>query len=599
MHYKNQQSLDTMNQKYTGIKDMSVTKKIRFVDLCAGLGGFHHAISRLQNELAKTTSFSINFECALACEIDNELREIYAKNFPSIIKSYEQLYPHTTNQELYNEKHQFERIHGDIADLLDGEKLKKHTGSDREFIIPEHDLLCAGFPCQPFSKSGSQKGFDDVRGTVFGMLKVIIETHLPAMVLLENVGNFERHDEGNTWGTVQSVLEGLGYTVIATTHKTSGQNSQGLLSPHHIGLPHHRERFFITASLPEKMARLGLTPNSNPFPKRFGRAKKDQQLAKSLDNISGTRLKKILQESELAASEKELAQTKISETSEKCITLWNELLTKIEEFNQTTSFNGKIALPSFPIWGYELDPWSWYPYETNPKELKENNEQLAEAWLSKNTLASTFIAPPPHLSQLEGVTSEQQSELVKLWVDSWPAYAKKRTKWPRWKFRFIDQNREFAKQLLTNMDSTWLRNWLNNLALFSPSMQKLEWNCKGEQPTLYGNILQFRPSGLRVKRLCHVPALVAMTTTQNPIVPIQCDKTKNILEHSQVRYLMPREALQLQGLPYDWIIPHKKDDAYKAFGNAVHAELVQEVLKQWLLTEHTETKKILHRQLAS
>ena len=112
------------------------------------------------------------------------------------------------------------RVHGDMSCFLDADTkdgLKRRPDTD-EHLLPDHDLLCAGFPCQPFSKSGYQLGFADLRGTVFGMIATILRAKRPAYVLLENVGNFERHNGGDTWVRVKETLEHLGYDVRATTH---------------------------------------------------------------------------------------------------------------------------------------------------------------------------------------------------------------------------------------------------------------------------------------------------------------------------------------------------------------------------------------------
>lgn len=177
-----------------------MVEKLKFIDLFAGLGGFHKALVDLGHEFV------------FGSEIDPELRQIYIQNF-------------RINPKL---------IHGDINQI-------------NPTSIPHHDLLCAGFPCQPFSKAGSQLGWEDkVRGTLFGKIIEVVKARNPKYILMENVGNFERHDIGNTWRTVKGSLEKLGYTVRATEHKASG--GTGLLSPHHLGFPHHRERFFIVAS---------------------------------------------------------------------------------------------------------------------------------------------------------------------------------------------------------------------------------------------------------------------------------------------------------------------------------------------------------------
>lgn len=200
-------------------------EELRFVDLCAGLGGFHLALSRAAVALEESeTPRKWKFKCVMAADIEERLREVYPRNFPEIAEIYVQHYPpeHCSItpglSDLYDTDGVLARVHGDLAHLVDVERdtLKCWPGTDKP-IIPAHDLLCAGFPCQPFSKSGAQLGFRDLNGTVFRMLAVIISRRRPRFVFLENVGNFERHDGGNTWKTVRKTLEDMGYSVRATT----------------------------------------------------------------------------------------------------------------------------------------------------------------------------------------------------------------------------------------------------------------------------------------------------------------------------------------------------------------------------------------------
>ena len=115
---------------------------MRFIDLFAGIGGFHRALSDLGHE------------CVFACEIDKELKSLYKENF---------------NQE----------ISGDISNI-------------NASAVPDHDILCAGFPCQPFSKAGLQLGLaDQIRGTLFESIVKILRKRKPKYLILENVGNFD------------------------------------------------------------------------------------------------------------------------------------------------------------------------------------------------------------------------------------------------------------------------------------------------------------------------------------------------------------------------------------------------------------------------
>ncbi len=160
--------------------------KYKFIDLFAGIGGFHLALE------------SFGAECVFASEIDKYSVETYIENHGLIPQ-------------------------GDITKI-------------NESFIPKHDILCAGFPCQSFSISGKQKGFEDSRGTLFFDIARIANYHKPKVLFLENVKNLERHDNGKTLETIISILEGMNYQVFSKVLNTSN-----------FGLPQNRERIYIVA----------------------------------------------------------------------------------------------------------------------------------------------------------------------------------------------------------------------------------------------------------------------------------------------------------------------------------------------------------------
>ena len=157
-----------------------------FIDLFAGIGGFHYALS------------SFGAKCVFASEWDEYAAQTYYQNF--------QLKPF-----------------GDIT------KIKEDT-------IPKHDILCGGFPCQAFSIAGKQKGFNDIRGTLFFEIARIVNHHKPKIVFLENVKNLLNHDKGNTLDTIQGTLKKNGYNVFVK-----------VLNASDFGLPQNRERLYIVA----------------------------------------------------------------------------------------------------------------------------------------------------------------------------------------------------------------------------------------------------------------------------------------------------------------------------------------------------------------
>ncbi len=437
---------------------------MRFVDLFAGLGGFHVALRRLGHE------------CVFASEINGELRSLYLENFPEVER----------------------KTFGDICQCRDE--------------VPAHEILCAGFPCQPFSKSGSQLGMNDKeQGTLFDEIVYVLAKCRPQYLILENVGNFERHDEGRTWRIVREELEALDYDVRGTEHIASG--GLGLISPHHFGFPHSRERFFIIAEQ-EKLL-------ENPFPPT------NRKCVTSLSTI-------VQPAAEL--TEQDFLETRLSKSQRECIEHWNLFLSRLPE---------EVLLPSFPIWGDEIDaayPFADYaPHVAPIEELKRS------------------------LNSNHSIASLSREELLQLL----PSYARaKEAEFPKWKINFIRKNREWFQEQREYLP----QEWVEKLWRFPPSLRKLEWNCQGEERNLWKHVLQFRPSGLRVKRYSSSPSLVAMTSTQIPILG------------PEQRFLTRIEGLRLQGFPDHHKLPKSRVRTFKALGNAVHVGVVEAIAKQLLAT---------------
>ena len=176
---------------------MAKKRHIRFVDLFCGIGGFHVAISKAAQK------HNLASKAVFASDIDTECQKAYTENFGHKPK-------------------------GDIMKIKESE-------------IPDHDILLAGFPCQPFSIIGKMKGFQDTRGTLFFDIARILAEKKPKAFVLENVKLLVGHDEGRTLTKILNTLKDLGYYV-----------EYKVLNSLHYGLPHKRERIWIVGFLEKK-----------------------------------------------------------------------------------------------------------------------------------------------------------------------------------------------------------------------------------------------------------------------------------------------------------------------------------------------------------
>ncbi len=159
-------------------------KKMKFIDLFAGIGGFRYALE------------SFGCKCVFSSEWDKFCQQSYELNFG-------------------------DKPFGDITKIDEEE-------------IPKFDILCAGFPCQPFSISGKQKGFEDTRGTLFFDIVRIVSYHKPKIIFLENVKNLKAHNGGATFEVISNTLDSLNYNIY---HK--------VLNAKDFELPQNRERITI------------------------------------------------------------------------------------------------------------------------------------------------------------------------------------------------------------------------------------------------------------------------------------------------------------------------------------------------------------------
>lgn len=425
-------------------------EKLKFIDLFAGLGGFHKALDELGHE------------CVFASELDTTLRQVYQKNWGI-------------------------EVHGDIKKV----PLKE---------IPKHDILCAGFPCQPFSKAGKQLGREDDRGTLFDEIVKILEYRKPKYFILENVPFIKQHANEETWNYMHKELSNLGYTV----------DSQ-IYSPQDFGIPQHRKRIFIVGSL------VGLN--------HFSFKEIDKQKTSLID------IHQFIEETPKLFKA-------LPKENQECLKLWQTFLDQIPK---------ETKLPGFPIWGMEFG--ATYPYDSTPPSKM----------------------PKYELANYKGNFGKQLTlEMTKKeMLNNLPSYARVTRKFPDWKQRYIKQNRDFYEE-----NKKHINNVIKKIAKYpSQSWQKLEWNVGDGERNISNYIIQFRASGIRVKKIDFFPSLVC-TNTQIPIIGWKS------------RYITREEGLRLQSLE-GISLPKNDNAAFKALGNAVNSFIVKliatELLKEMVV----------------
>jgi len=436
---------------------------LRFVDLFAGIGGFHHALS----------AQPIGAKCVMTVELDRHCREVYTSSLLDGKELPEDF------QFIPNIRSLTRKANG-ITDRSLPELAK---------LIPDHEILCGGFPCQPFSKSGKQEGTtDETRGTLFFDIMRIVKAKKPKYIILENVPNLvgPKHFD-TTWFTIVKQLRRAGYLV---------SDRPAILSPHELspdlgGTPQVRKRLFILA-----------TRNDND-------GKQPELTVRDYLDSIGTYSPEEWTISDFLRPNSVRENHLLREDEKMWLRAWQYFVKMIPQDN----------LPGFPIWERDLR-----------KILRK---------------------PDPC---------------------------------PQWKLEFLRKNKEFYLLHQELIDHWRTINWSNDKSSppitvrdFPDSRRKFEWQARSFQSVqsdrdLFKLLIQFRPSGIRVKAPTYVPALVAITQTT--------------VLGSELRRITPQEAAVLQGFPPTIFENTSVEDRhmYKQLGNAVPVGLVK-FCAQWLLSQ--------------
>lgn len=429
--------------------------KFKFIDLFAGIGGFHQAMTLYGGK------------CVFASEIDKQCQEQYKKQFKI-------------------------EVNGDINKCIKD--------------IPKFDVLCGGFPCQTFSKAGLREGFDDeLKGQLFYRIVDILKNHPECkFIILENVRNLA--DQKNFWKVIQDELRKLDFFIT---------QDPIILSPDQFGIPQNRERVYILGikkSLrdTEKLVNGWIHTNDLHL---------DKYMKKCVDGTAFTYLD--------YNNENNLNYA-IKDEELKVINAW-------EEFKKDIIPNEQIGAP---IWldYFGINKTDFEFYESCGYEL-----QLIKA------KKKDYLNPDKsHLIDSNGMILE---------------------KTPDWKKKFIDRNRKLYVKYKDKID-LWYSKYCDILS--NKVYRKLEYNCGAKYNNFKNYIIQFRQSGIRVKKSDKFPSLVAIVNT-----PIIWDKTLNMY-----RRITVREAANLQNFRANYNFICENHVSYKQLGNSVNVKVIKLIAKE-------------------
>lgn len=396
-------SLQTQTQRQVIDENINVTSvnnevlgfgSLKFIDLFCGIGGFHQALK------------SLGAECVLACDIDKKCRETYKINYG--------IEP--------------------VSNVKDIDETK----------MPQFDIICAGFPCQPFSNGGKKKSFDDDRGLLFDEIIRIAKFNKPKFMFLENVKHILKVSNGEVFNYIQEKIKMIGYT-LQLFH----------MSPHNYGIPQQRERIFFVC------------------------VRND---------------------------------------------IYNDK--QIELYSKNLNLNCSDIIEEHPDIKYQIND-----------EIK----QVLDAWdeLIKHFKTGEIISPTILIHDAYRTYTEEEFKVL-----------------PIWKQDYMTKNKPLLSKYKSIVDEWYLKH--KDILSKREIYGKLEWQTGPiqENDSIYNHFIQFRQSGIRVKKNKYFPTLVAIA--QIPIYGIY------------KRYITPRECARLQSFPEDFILDKNDKVVYKQMGNSVN-----------------------------
>ena len=375
--------------------------------------------------------------------------------------------------------------------------------------IPKFDVLCGGFPCQTFSKAGNQEGFDDeLKGQLFFRIVDILKEHSECkFVILENVRNLA--DQEEFWNVIQKELRELDFYIT---------QDPIILSPSDFGIPQNRERVYI----------LGIKKN----------LRDQNKLVNGWIHTEDLKLNNLKKKCELGTAFNILDLNNQSNIDYVISNEEKNVLHAWEVFKRYVLSDKQIGSPIWlDFFGFDYD--------------KTKNEEFYEKSGYKKQLVKV---------RKKHYNDEELKKLINedgmIIEDT-----------PEWKQRFIERNRTLYLDNKEKIDK-WYKKYSKFLS--KKVYRKFEWNCGPKYTSFKNCIIQFRQSGLRIKKSDTFPSLVAIVNT-----PIIWDK-----EIKKYRRITVREAANLQSFRSNYNFICDKRLSYKQLGNSVNVKVIKIIAKQ-------------------
>lgn len=498
-----------------------MSNQLKFIDLFCGVGGFHQSFLKLNKDENKKvkmiekrgeTYVPNQYVCVLASDNNKACQETYKDNYMTkkFIKEHNQGIKYEFNDDVCKLSKSITEVGNDF-DIDNGP-------------VPKFDIICGGFPCQPFSNSGKKKAFEDTRGTLFHDIMTLARAYKPRYMFLENVKHIKRVHGGNVYQTILNCLKEEGYMVHVNE-----------LSPHQLGIPQQRERVIFSCIRKDIWLNSGDENTEESMIELFG-TELDLDLKETMIKMNKVISSKSMDKNDSGYKKEDY---KISEELISVLDAWNEIIGHIDV--------GDKLSPT--ILAKDLNKEFFESIFIDGQKLVKREKIIKEVTNKKGIVSQKISYGNPIL------TDEFRDEY---------------NGFPDWRKDFTLKNKPIYWKYKNKWDD-WLEkheDLLGKKEIYS----KLEWQAgpKKENDSIWDYFINMRQSGIRVKRTQYFPTLVAIV--QTPIYG------------KEKRYITPRECARLQSFPDSFKCHPKDHTAYKHFGNAVNVDVVHTVMNHVLNT---------------